>query len=118
MSWWNRSDVREVDVVTGCFMLVRKEAIDQVSLMDEQFFMYGEDLDLCYRVQKNDYKVFYVHGTQIIHYKGESTKRSNLDETKLFYDAMHLFVKKHLSSFPLVELILRSAIGFRKIFAF
>jgi O-antigen biosynthesis protein len=59
-----------------------------------------------------------VHNTQIIHYKGESTKRSNLDETKLFYDAMHLFVKKHLSSFPIVELILRSAIGFRKLFAF
>jgi hypothetical protein len=59
-----------------------------------------------------------MHETQIIHYKGESTKRSNLDETKLFYDAMHLFVKKHLSSFPLVELILRSAIGFRKLFAF
>lgn len=81
-------------------------------------FLYGEDLDLCYRIQKAGHKVFYVHSTQVIHYKGESTKRSNLDETKLFYDAMHLFVKKHLSSFPLVEIILRSAIGFRKLFAF
>jgi hypothetical protein len=99
-------------------MMIRKEVFQKTNGFDEQFFMYGEDLDLCYRVQKNDYKVFYVHSTQIIHYKGESTKRSNLDETKLFYDAMHLFVKKHLSSFPLVELILRSAIGFRKIFAF
>ncbi len=99
-------------------MMIRKEVYEKVGGFDEQFFMYGEDLDLCYRIQKAGYKVFYVHTTQIIHYKGESTKRSNLDETKVFYDAMHLFVKKHLSSFPLVELILRTAIGFRKLFAF
>ncbi len=108
----------EVDAVSGSFMMTRKEVYQKTGGFDEQFFMYGEDLDLCYRVQKNGYKVYYMHETQIIHYKGESTKRSNLDETKLFYDAMHLFVKKHLSSFPVVELILRSAIGLRKLFAF
>ena len=80
--------------------------------------MYGEDLDLCYRIQQAGYRVYYVHSTQIIHYKGESTKRSSMDDTKVFYDAMHLFVKKHFSSFFLVEFILRSAIGFRKFFAF
>jgi hypothetical protein len=80
--------------------------------------MYGEDLDLCYRIQKAGYKVFYVHSTQIIHYQGESTKRSSLDETKVFYNAMHLFVKKHLSSSLLVEMILRSAIGIRSTLAF
>jgi hypothetical protein len=99
-------------------MMMRRDVYKKTGGFDEQFFMYGEDLDLCYRVQKAGYKVFYVHNTQVIHYKGESTKRSNLDDTKLFYDAMHLFVKKHLSSFPLVELVLRSAIGFRKLFAF
>jgi GT2 family glycosyltransferase len=108
----------EVDAVSGSFMMMRKEVYDKAGGFDERFFMYGEDLDLCYRVQKSGYKVYYVHTTQVIHYKGESTKRSNLDETKLFYDAMHLFVKKHLSGFPLVELILRTAIGFRKLFAF
>ncbi len=118
LTYLDENKTYEVDAVSGSFMMIRKEVYQKTGGFDEQFFMYGEDLDLCYRVQKNDYKVFYVHGTQIIHYKGESTKRSNLDETKLFYDAMHLFVKKHLSSFPLVELILRSAIGFRKIFAF
>ncbi len=80
--------------------------------------MYGEDLDLCYRIQKSGFKVYYVHSTQIIHYKGESTKRSSLDETKVFYSAMHLFVKKHLSSSLLIGFILRSAIAVRSVFAF
>jgi hypothetical protein len=108
----------EVDAISGSFMMMRKEVYEKVGGFDEQFFMYGEDLDLCYRIQKEGFKVFYVHSTQIIHYKGESTKRSSFDETKVFYNAMHLFVKKHLSSSFLVGLILRSAIFIRSIFAF
>jgi len=118
LTYLDESQVYEVDAVSGSFMMVRREAYEKIGGFDEQFFMYGEDLDLCYRIQKAGFKVYYVPDTQIIHYKGESTKRSNLDETKLFYDAMHKFVKKHLSSFPLVEIILRTAIGFRKLFAF
>ncbi|MCU0415196.1 MAG: glycosyltransferase, partial [Ignavibacteriaceae bacterium] len=118
LTYLDENKTYEVDAVSGSFMMIRKEVYDKVGGFDEQFFMYGEDLDLCYRVQKAGFKVYYVHNTQIIHYKGESTKKSNLDETKLFYDAMHLFVKKHLSSFPIVEIILRSAIAFRKLFAF
>jgi O-antigen biosynthesis protein len=108
----------EVDAISGSFMMMRREVYEKVGGFDEQFFMYGEDLDLCYRIQQNGYKVYYYPGTQIIHYKGESTKRSSLDETKYFYKAMNLFVKKHFSSFFLVEIILLSAIGFRKFFAF
>jgi GT2 family glycosyltransferase len=108
----------EVDAISGSFMMLKRETYQKVGGFDEQFFMYGEDLDLCYRIQKAGYKVYYVHSTQIIHYKGESTKRSSLDETKIFYDAMHLFVKKHLSGSFLVGIILRFAIWFRKIFAF
>ncbi|HSR19261.1 MAG TPA: sugar transferase, partial [Ignavibacteriaceae bacterium] len=118
LTYLDENKTYEVDAVSGSFMMIRKEVYEKVGGFDQQFFMYGEDLDLCYRVQKSGFKVFYVHTTQVIHYKGESTKRSNLDETKLFYHAMHLFVKKHLSSFPLVELILRTAIGFRELFAF
>ncbi len=118
LTYLDENKTYEVDAVSGSFMMMRKDVYDKVGGFDEQFFMYGEDLDLCYRVQKSGFKVFYVHTTQVIHYKGESTKRSNLDETKLFYNAMHLFVKKHLSSFPLVEIILRTAIGLRKLFAF
>ena len=108
----------EVDAISGSFMMFRKEVYERIGGLDENFFMYGEDLDFCYRVQKSGFKVFYVHSTQIIHYKGESTKKSGLDETKIFYNAMHLFVKKHLSGSFLVGLILQSAIILRKLFAF
>ena len=118
LTYLDENHTYEVDAISGSFMMMRKEVYDKVGGFDEQFFMYGEDLDLCYRIQKAGYKVFYVHTTQIIHYKGESTKRSSLDETKVFYSAMHLFVKKHLSSYLLVEFILRSAIAARSVFAF
>ncbi len=117
LTYLDENQTYEVDAISGSFMMMRKEVYEKVGGFDEDFFMYGEDLDLCYRIQKAGYKVFYVHSTQIIHYKGESTKRSSLDETKIFYEAMNLFVKKHLSSSFLVELILHSAISFRKFFA-
>ncbi|MCX7875239.1 MAG: glycosyltransferase [Melioribacteraceae bacterium] len=118
LTYLDENKTYEVDAVSGAFMMMRKSVYDMIAGFDEQFFMYGEDLDLCYRTQKAGYKVFYFHETEIIHYKGESTKRSSIDETKLFYDAMHLFVRKHLSTSFIVELILQSAIIFRKIFAF
>ncbi len=118
LTYLDEDQTYEVDAISGSFMMMKKETYDKVGGFDEEFFMYGEDLDLCYRIQQAAFKVYYVHTTQIIHYKGESTKRSRLDETKVFYDAMHLFVKKHFSSSLLVEAILRSAIGIRKIFAF
>ena len=118
LTYLDDNSTYEVDAISGSFMMMKREVYEKVGGFDEQFFMYGEDLDFCYRIQKNGYKVYYYPGTQIIHYKGESTKRSGLDETKYFYDAMHLFVKKHFSSFYLVEIILRASIGFRKFFAF
>lgn len=108
----------EVDAVSGSFMMMSRDVYNTVGGFDEQFFMYGEDIDLCYRTQKAGYKVYYVHETEIIHYKGESTKRSSIDETKVFYQAMHLFVRKHLSSSFVVEIILQFAIFIRRIFAF
>ena len=108
----------EVDAISGSFMMMTREAYNKVGGFDTDFFMYGEDLDLCYRIQKAGLKVFYVHKTEIIHYKGESTKRSKIDETKIFYNAMHLFVSKHFSSSFIVEIILQFAIILRKTFAF
>lgn len=118
LTYLDENKTYEVDAVSGAFMMIRKEVYEKIGGFDSQFFMYGEDLDLCYRTQKSGYKVFYVHSTEIIHYKGESTKRSSIDETKVFYEAMHLFVRKHLSSSFLVEMILQSAIIFRKLIAF
>ncbi|MDY0083127.1 MAG: glycosyltransferase [Ignavibacteriaceae bacterium] len=118
LTYLDENDTYEVDAISGSFMMMKREVYEKTGGFDEQFFMYGEDLDLCYRIQKAGYKVFYVHPTQIIHYKGESAKRSSFDETKVFYNAMHLFVKKHLSSSFLVGLILRSAIAVRSFIAF
>ncbi len=112
------NETYEVDAVSGAFMMLRSELYRKIGGFDPRFFMYGEDLDLCYRAQKSGYKVFYVHTTEVIHFKGESTKRSSMDETKVFYDAMHLFVRKHFSSSFLTESILQVAIILRKLIAF
>jgi O-antigen biosynthesis protein len=101
----------EIDAVSGSFMMVRREAFKQVGGLDEEFFMYGEDLDWCYRIQRAGWKNYYVHSTQIIHYKGESTKRSNLDEIRTFYQAMHLFVQKHFGSSKFFAFLIRAAIS-------
>ena len=118
LTYLDENKTYEVDAISGSFMMFPRKIYEEIGGLDEQFFMYGEDLDFCYRIQKYGQKVYYFHDTQIIHYKGESTKRSSLDETKIFYSAMHLFVKKHLSSSFLVEFILRIAIGLREFIAF
>ena len=118
LTYLNENETYEVDAVSGAFMMLRKETYDKIGGFDPKFFMYGEDLDLCYRTQNAGFKVYYVHETEIIHYKGESTKRSSIDETKIFYEAMHLFVKKHFSASIIVESILRFAIFIRTILAF
>jgi O-antigen biosynthesis protein len=89
------NQTNEVDVLAGAFMFVRKKVLDQVGSFDEQFFMYGEDIDLSYRIQEAGYKNYYFADTAIIHFKGESTKRGSLNYIKMFYKAMHIFVQKH-----------------------
>jgi GT2 family glycosyltransferase len=108
----------EVDAVSGSFMFVRRTAVDAAGGLDEQFFMYGEDLDWCYRIKKEGWKIFYTPATQIIHYKGESARRSDIDEVKLFYQAMHLFVKKHFKRGFFPPFILGLGIAVREWVAF
>lgn len=91
-------DINEVDVLSGAFMLLRAETLDKIGLLDEQFFMYGEDIDLSYRIQLGGYKNFYFPQTKIIHYKGESTKKSSVNYVFVFYRAMILFANKHFSN--------------------
>jgi GT2 family glycosyltransferase/lipopolysaccharide/colanic/teichoic acid biosynthesis glycosyltransferase len=110
LSYLSPDETYEIDAVSGSFMMLRRACYEQVGGLDEDFFMYGEDLDWCYRVQQAGWKNYYVHSTQIIHYKGESTKRSNLDEIRMFYQAMHLFVQKHVSSSMIFGLLIRLAI--------
>ena len=88
----------EIDVLAGAFMLVKRSVIDQVGCFDETFFMYGEDVDLSYRIQKAGWKNYYFAETSIIHFKGESTRKGSLNYVRMFYQAMNLFVQKHYSS--------------------
>jgi GT2 family glycosyltransferase len=85
----------EVDVLAGAFMLIPRAVLDNVGSFDEAFFMYGEDVDLSYRIQAAGYKNWYLADTTIIHFKGESTKRGSLNYVRLFYSAMNIFVRKH-----------------------
>jgi GT2 family glycosyltransferase len=85
----------EVDVLAGAFMMVRKEVLERTGGFDEVFFMYGEDVDLSYRILKAGYKNYYFSGSSIIHFKGESTRKGSLNYVLLFYNAMSVFVGKH-----------------------
>jgi GT2 family glycosyltransferase len=91
----DKNSDHEVDVLAGAFMMIRKKVLDAVGSFDESFFMYGEDVDLSYRVQKAGYKNYYFSGTTIIHFKGESTRRGSLNYVRMFYNAMSIFVRKH-----------------------
>lgn len=97
LGYLDNNSINEVDVLSGAFFLLRKETLEKVGLLDEGFFMYGEDIDLSYRIQLAGYKNFYFPETQIIHYKGESTKNGSLNYVFLFYKAMIIFAKKHFS---------------------
>ena len=87
----------QIDVLSGAYMLMRKSTLDKVGLLDESFFMYGEDIDLSYRITLGGYKNYYCSDTKIIHYKGESTKKSSVNYVFVFYRAMIIFAQKHLS---------------------
>ena len=95
LSFLDENKIHEIDVLAGAFMLMRKTALDKVGLLDETFFMYGEDIDLSYRIKLGGFKNYYFPETTIIHYKGESTKKGSLNYVKVFYKAMIIFVKKH-----------------------
>lgn len=107
-----------VDAVMGAFMFIRREALEQVGGFDEEFFMYGEDLDLCFRIQDTGWRIMYLHTTSIIHYKGESTRRSAINEVKHFYEAMEIFARKHYGSSWLFLAFLRIGIHIRSMLAY
>lgn len=92
---FGEDEINEVDSLTGAFMMVRKETIDKVGLMDETFFMYGEDLDWCYRIKEAGYRIIYYPEVTTIHYKGGSSKKKRIKTIYEFYRAMYLFYNKH-----------------------
>ncbi len=98
LTYLDPDTITEVDALSGSFMMLRKDVLDEVGFLDEDFFMYGEDLDLCYRIKQGGWKIYYVPSTEIIHFKGESSKTvPSMKSIHDFYDAMQIFVGKHYS---------------------
>jgi GT2 family glycosyltransferase len=88
----------QIDVLAGAFMMVRKSVLQKTGGFDEQFFMYGEDIDLSYRIRKAGFENHYLPNPSIIHFKGESTRRHSLKYVQMFYGAMAIFARKHYGS--------------------
>ena len=88
-------EVYEIDCLTGAFMFIRKDALDQIGLLDETFFMYGEDIDLCYRIKQGGWKIIYYGKSKITHLKGASSKKQKSKLIYEFYRAMYIYYKKH-----------------------
>lgn len=115
LTYLSDDEIHSVDVLSGAFMFMRKSVLDQIGLLDEDYFMYGEDIDLSYRIVKGGYKNYYFPETRIIHYKGESTKKGSLNYVYVFYKAMQIFARKHFSkkNAKLFNALINCAIWFR-----
>lgn len=98
LTYLDPDETYPVPAVSGSFMMVKRQVLEEVGFFDERFFMYCEDIDLCYRINLKGYKIYYVPTTQIIHYKGESTKKNNLDYVITFNRALYQFFQKYYAS--------------------
>jgi len=107
----------KVDILSGAFFLSRKDIIESVGGFDEKYFMYGEDIDLSYSIQKLGLDNYYFAESSIVHFKGESTKKGSLNYTRMFYKAMSIFSKKHFEnkSANLFNFLIQLAIVFKAV---
>ncbi|HNE50927.1 MAG TPA: glycosyltransferase [Chitinophagales bacterium] len=119
LSYLSKDKNHAVEVLSGAFMLLRKSVLDKIGLLDEDYFMYGEDIDLSYRIKKAGFENYYFADTSIIHFKGESTKKGSLNYIKTFYTAMLIFSNKHLKGTQgkALNFLLQLAIYLRALFA-
>jgi GT2 family glycosyltransferase len=95
MTWWNGTDTQEVDVVNGCFMLVRRQAVEQVGMLDERFFMYAEETDWCYRFKKAGWKTIFYPNAEIIHLNGQSSRMVRAEMLVQLRISILKFIYKH-----------------------
>lgn len=117
LRYLNEDEIHQVDVLSGAFMMMRKSALDKCGLLDEDFFMYGEDIDLSYRLTEVGFNNYYLP-LPIIHYKGESTKKDSFRYVNVFYKAMIIFFRKHYASYQvLFAFIIRMGIFCRALIA-
>ncbi|GIM45657.1 glycosyl transferase [Collibacillus ludicampi] len=115
LTYLDEDETYPVDCLVGAFMMVRREAIEQVGLLDERFFMYGEDIDWCYRIKQAGWEIWYYPKTTIIHYKGASSRKKKVRIIYEFHRAMYLYYKKHHagSKFFLFNWLIYSGIAIR-----
>ena len=118
MRYLNKHEINRIEIISGAYMFLRRGALDAAGLLDEDFFMYGEDIDLSYRILRTGYKNFFLPSA-ILHYKGESTDKSSYRYTHTFYKAMQLFFRKHYSHYSfIVSIPISLAIWGRALFAY
>ena len=118
MRYLDENEVNEIEVISGAYMMLRREALDKVGLLDEDFFMYGEDIDLSYRILQGGYKNYFLPA-RMLHYKGESTVKSSYRYVYTFYQAMRLFFRKHYGHYSfLVSVPINMAIWARSFMAY
>ena len=115
LSW---DSPQQIEIISGAFCLLRRKALDQTGLLDETFFMYGEDIDMSYRLLKGGWQNWYLP-LQILHYKGESTEKTSFRYVHVFYQAMLIFFRKHYGHLSLlITLPIKAAIYFKAFTAF
>lgn len=118
MRYLDEQQINKIEIISGAFMFLRRETLEKSGLLDEDFFMYGEDIDLSYRIMKAGYNNYFLP-SRILHYKGESTVKSSYRYVYTFYQAMQLFFNKHYSHYSLlVSLPISIAIWTRAIMAY
>lgn len=118
MRYLDEHKATPIEIISGAYMFMRRKALDKAGLLDEDFFMYGEDIDLSYRILKSGYKNYFVP-SYILHYKGESTNKSSYRYVYTFYQAMQLFFNKHYASYSfLVSIPVHLAIWSRALLAY
>jgi GT2 family glycosyltransferase len=111
----SENETNKIEVLAGAFMLLRRKVLDEIGLLDEDFFMYGEDIDLSFRITKAGYFNYYFPEASMIHYKGESTRKSSMNWVRLFYGAMLIFARKHFAgkNERLLSLVILPGVYFR-----
>jgi GT2 family glycosyltransferase len=119
MTYKSPDQTHEVDAVSGAFLMIRRKVVEDIGLLDERFFMYGEELDWCLRAKRAGWTVMYHPDAQIVHYKGESTKYNNRRASYEFYRAMYLFHKKHFARdcSPITNLLIYAGILAKAVFS-
>ena len=111
----NKNDVDKVDILVGACMLLKKEVYQKAGGFDEDYFMYGEDIDLSYKILKSGYDNYYFGETTMLHFKGESTLKDNT-YAKHFYGAMKIFYTKHFKKNLLFDVLVSLVLFFAKLF--